>query len=88
MFFVLFNKKSFFIGTFNFKFNFVNRLHIVFNYQTLKYTFIFQLSKQAIKDYNRGRVYLSDLAKRKQIPVFEDITESIQCTIEKLNLLK
>ncbi|XP_017776253.1 PREDICTED: uncharacterized protein LOC108562433 isoform X2 [Nicrophorus vespilloides] len=41
------------------------------------------LSKQAIKDYNRGRVYLSDLAKRKQVPVFEDINEAIKCAIDR-----
>lgn len=43
----------------------------------------FQLTKQAIKDYNRGRVYLADLAKRKLIPVFESITEAVQCAIDK-----
>ncbi|KAF5273422.1 hypothetical protein FQA39_LY07439 [Lamprigera yunnana] len=38
---------------------------------------------QAVKDYNRGRVYLSDVAKRKKIPVFEKITEAVQCVINK-----
>ncbi|XP_031333624.1 uncharacterized protein LOC116163689 isoform X4 [Photinus pyralis] len=42
-----------------------------------------QLTTQAIKDYNRGRVYLSDLAKRKQIPVFENITEAVQRAISQ-----
>lgn len=42
-----------------------------------------QLTTQAIKDYNRGRVYLSDLAKRKKIPVFENITEAVQCAISQ-----
>ncbi|XP_068910859.1 uncharacterized protein raw isoform X6 [Tenebrio molitor] len=41
------------------------------------------LSDQAIKDYNRGRVYVTDMAKRKQIPVFEDIAEAVQCVVNK-----
>ncbi|KAF2879174.1 hypothetical protein ILUMI_26992 [Ignelater luminosus] len=41
------------------------------------------LSKQAIKDYNRGRVYLMDVAKRRQVSVFENITEAVQCAIDK-----
>ena len=43
-----------------------------------------QLSEQAIKDYNRGRVYVVDMAKRKQIPVFEDIREAVQCVVSKV----
>lgn len=43
----------------------------------------FQLSNQAAKDYNRGRVYVTDMAKRKQIPVFEDITKAVQCVVDK-----
>ncbi|XP_063909208.1 uncharacterized protein LOC135126914 isoform X2 [Zophobas morio] len=42
------------------------------------------LSEQAIKDYNRGRVYVVDMAKRKQIPVFEDIREAVQCVVSKV----
>ncbi|RZC39640.1 hypothetical protein BDFB_003351 [Asbolus verrucosus] len=41
------------------------------------------LSNQAIKDYNRGRVYVTDMAKRKQIPVFENITEAVQCVVDR-----
>ncbi|KAJ8932967.1 hypothetical protein NQ314_014298 [Rhamnusium bicolor] len=41
------------------------------------------LSKNAIKDYNRARVYIADLARRKQVPVFENITEAVQCAIER-----
>ncbi|CAH1101813.1 unnamed protein product [Psylliodes chrysocephalus] len=40
------------------------------------------LTKNAIKDYNRARVYLTDLANRKQIPVFEYITKAVECAIE------
>lgn len=42
----------------------------------------FQLTKYAIKDYNRSRAYLSDMAKREEIPVFECINEAVQCAIE------
>ncbi|XP_064212539.1 uncharacterized protein raw isoform X3 [Tribolium castaneum] len=42
------------------------------------------LSEQAIKDYNRGRVYVTDMAKRKQIPVFEDIAEAVQCVVNMI----
>ncbi|CAH1118762.1 unnamed protein product [Phaedon cochleariae] len=41
------------------------------------------LTKNAVKDYNRARVYLKDLAVRKQVPVFENITEAVQCAIER-----
>lgn len=44
----------------------------------------FQLSKQAVKDYNRGRVYLSDLANRDGIPVFDDIQDAVRCAISKV----
>ncbi|XP_059484258.1 uncharacterized protein LOC132201798 isoform X4 [Neocloeon triangulifer] len=42
-----------------------------------------KLSKQAIKDYNRGRMYLSDLANRDGVPVFENVTEAVQCAVTK-----
>ncbi|XP_071051661.1 uncharacterized protein [Onthophagus taurus] len=42
-----------------------------------------KLSKQAVKDYNRGRVYLTDLAKRKQVPVFENVTMAVQCAVDE-----
>jgi len=41
------------------------------------------LSPQAIKDYNRGRTYLSDYANREGIPVFDELTEALQCVIDK-----
>ena len=43
----------------------------------------FQLSKQAVKDYNRGRMYLSDLANREGVPVFESVAEAVECVIMK-----
>ena len=41
------------------------------------------LSPQAIKDYNRGRSYLSDYANREGVPVFDELTEALQCVIDK-----
>lgn len=45
-----------------------------------------QLSDFAVKDYNRGRAYLVDLAKRHGIPVFEEIDAAVKCAVEKLRL--
>lgn len=42
-----------------------------------------KLTKNAIKDYNRARVYITDLANRKQVPVFENITRAVECAIER-----
>jgi len=46
------------------------------------------LSKLAIKDYNRGRSYLSDYANREGIPIFEDIKEALECVIQKCKSTK
>lgn len=43
-----------------------------------------QLTPAAIKDYNRGRSYLIDLAKRQGVPVFSDLKQTIDCAIEKV----
>lgn len=43
-----------------------------------------QLTPAAIKDYNRGRSYLIDLAKRQGVPVFNDLKQTIDCAIEKV----
>ncbi|XP_014661742.1 PREDICTED: uncharacterized protein LOC106804877 [Priapulus caudatus] len=42
------------------------------------------LSVQAVKDYNRGRTYLSDIANRESVPVFDDVTEAVHCVIAKV----
>ena len=42
----------------------------------------------AIKDYNRGRSYLSDLANREGIPVHDEITEAVECVIQKCKVSK
>ncbi|KAK9881981.1 hypothetical protein WA026_018170 [Henosepilachna vigintioctopunctata] len=39
------------------------------------------LSDQAVKDYNRGRAYLTDLARRKNVQVFRQIEEAVLATI-------
>merc|ERR1712018_412394 len=41
------------------------------------------LSPQALKDYNRGRKYLSDIANREKVPVFENISEALDCVVQK-----
>jgi hypothetical protein len=47
-----------------------------------------QLTPSAIKDYNRGRSYLRDLAMRQNIPVFDDIKEALQEAVEKVKFSK
>ena len=41
------------------------------------------LSKQALKDFNRGRAYLSDIANREGVPVFDHIAEALDCVVQK-----
>jgi len=40
-----------------------------------------KLTSIAIKDYNRGRMYLADLARRAGVPVLSDITEAVTCAV-------
>ena len=47
-----------------------------------------ELTKLAVKDYNRGRSYLSDYANREGIPIFEDIKEALECVIQKCKTTK
>ena len=42
-----------------------------------------KLSPIAIKDYNRGRMYLADIAKRSGVPVFCNIEEAVECVVQK-----
>lgn len=44
---------------------------------------LLQLSKVAIKDYNRGRSYLTDQAIKDGVPVFTDIEEALACVVQK-----
>ena len=41
------------------------------------------MTKSALKDYNRGRCYLSDIANREGVPVFEEISEAVECAVQK-----
>ncbi|XP_057319221.1 uncharacterized protein LOC130663782 [Microplitis mediator] len=41
-----------------------------------------KLTEQATKDYNRGRMYLSDYAKRESVPVFQKIADALQHAIK------
>ncbi|XP_016979650.1 uncharacterized protein LOC108044984 isoform X2 [Drosophila rhopaloa] len=43
-----------------------------------------KLTVAAIKDYNRGRSYLIDLAKRQGVPVFTDVRAALECTVAKV----
>lgn len=46
------------------------------------------LTPSAIKDYNRGRSYLIDLAKRQEIPYFNEIQPALRCAIDKVRVCK
>lgn len=41
-----------------------------------------KLTEQATKDYNRGRMYLSDYATREGVPVFQNIADAFQHAIQ------
>ena len=43
-----------------------------------------KLSNNAIRDYNRSRRYLSDIATRESVPVFESIHEAVAAAIDIL----
>lgn len=43
------------------------------------------LTKNAIKDYNRARAYLRDLAERRQIQVLDNAEQAVQCVLSKLS---
>ncbi|XP_022176684.1 uncharacterized protein LOC111038066 isoform X2 [Myzus persicae] len=42
-----------------------------------------KLTQTAINDYNRGRIYLADLAARERVPVFESIKEAVEIAVQK-----
>lgn len=41
-------------------------------------------SEAAVKDYNRGRHYLSDLARRAGVPVFDNVESAMACVVARL----
>ncbi|XP_076260446.1 NDT-like domain-containing protein raw isoform X2 [Rhynchophorus ferrugineus] len=43
-----------------------------------------RLTKTAIKDYNRARAYLRDVAERRQVPVFDTPEEAVRCVLTKM----
>ena len=45
---------------------------------------IFQLSERAVRDYNRARCYLADLAIRQGVPFFNDIHKAMEALVGKL----
>uniref|UniRef100_A0A336KG08 CSON007227 protein n=1 Tax=Culicoides sonorensis TaxID=179676 RepID=A0A336KG08_CULSO len=47
-----------------------------------------KLTPSAVKDYNRGRSYLIDLAKRQEIPCFNEIQPALKCAIDKVRVCK
>ncbi|KZC14606.1 hypothetical protein WN55_07250 [Dufourea novaeangliae] len=47
-----------------------------------------KLTEQATKDYNRGRMYLSDYARREGVPVFQNIVEALQHAIQLVQSLR
>jgi hypothetical protein len=62
--------------------------NVVLCLQNLKYGIVIdgeKLSANAVKDYNRARSYLADLANRDGIPIFEDISEAVECVIKRFD---
>lgn len=43
-----------------------------------------QLTRTAVKDYNRGRSYLLDLAKSLNVPVFDDLQPALECVVQRV----
>lgn len=42
----------------------------------------YKLTPSAIKDYNRGRPYLKDMAKKAGVPVFENPEDAVKKAID------
>lgn len=47
-----------------------------------------KLGPNAIRDYNRSRKYLSDIATKEKVPIFDDISEAVLAAIEILEKQK
>ncbi|XP_050665334.1 uncharacterized protein LOC126965665 isoform X2 [Leptidea sinapis] len=41
-------------------------------------------SEAAVSDYNRGRHYLTDLARRAAVPVFDNVHDAMACVLDRL----
>ncbi|KAK9511462.1 hypothetical protein O3M35_000114 [Rhynocoris fuscipes] len=42
-----------------------------------------KFTELALNDYNRGRIYLRDLAVRQGVPVLENISDAVLCAVDK-----
>ena len=40
-----------------------------------------QLSPRAVKDYNRGRAYLTSIANKKHVAIFSDPVDAALCAV-------
>lgn len=49
--------------------------------------FDLQVTGRSLLDYNRARSYLSDIANRASIPVFDNITEAVVSAVEHIKVL-
>lgn len=47
-----------------------------------------QLTPAAVKDYNRGRAYLKDLAEKQGIVVYDDVEKAVERAIEEVEKIK
>ena len=45
---------------------------------------VYQLTDNAVDDYNRARTYLADLANRDGVPVLNDVDEAVNCAVKLL----
>ncbi|XP_041481634.1 uncharacterized protein LOC121428834 isoform X2 [Lytechinus variegatus] len=43
-----------------------------------------ELTPRAVKDYNRGRQYLADVASRERVPIFNDVEEATHALVERI----
>nr|XP_018910660.1 PREDICTED: uncharacterized protein LOC109039581 isoform X2 [Bemisia tabaci] len=43
------------------------------------------ISPAAISDYNRGRSYLSDFAKKESLPVFDNLNDALLCAVNRVS---
>jgi hypothetical protein len=43
-----------------------------------------ELTPTGVKDYNRARSYLADLANRDGVPIFSDVEEAIDCVVQRI----
>ncbi|XP_060527281.1 uncharacterized protein LOC132702572 isoform X2 [Cylas formicarius] len=41
------------------------------------------LTKNAVKDYNRARAYLRDVAERRQVPVYDDVADAAEAAAKR-----